>query len=79
MTPLCGDERFKEFMQVIEDLKEQAVEFAATHDSVKDTRATLAALGTVRSYIDILGIYKNAIHVIEDEQRRFEEEKEQAS
>ncbi len=77
LTPLAADERFATFMDLVRELKDSAVEFAATHDSVKDSRATLAALGTVRAYLDILSIYENALHAIADEQTRLDELKAQ--
>lgn len=77
MTPLISDQRFQEYMELIRELKDGAVEFAATHDAVKDARATLAALGSVRAYLDIISVYDSAVAAVEDEQRRFAEMHEQ--
>lgn len=79
MTPLCADDNFKTFMGLIRDMKDEAVEFAATHDQVKDVRLTVASLGAVRTYLEIISVHDNALHYIEEEIRRFEESKEQAS
>lgn len=60
MADLIHDPRFQTFCDALKELREQAVAFAVTHDSVKDQRATIAALGEVRAYDDILAVVKNA-------------------
>lgn len=59
ILPLVGDPRFQDYMQVIEDLKEKALDDATTFDSVNSARATVAALGTVRAYKEIIAIHES--------------------
>lgn len=74
MEPLLGDPRFDEFLKAVKELKEQAVELAIGHDTVKSDRATLASLGEIRAYVAILDIAENHRMQIEMEQdRRIEE------
>ncbi len=79
MAPLVADQRFQDYMDLIREMKDGAVEFAATHDSVKDARATISALGSVRTYLDIISVYDSARSMVEDEQARFAEQQAQGS
>lgn len=58
MASLLPNTNFQEFLEVLRDLREAAVAYAISHDTIKDQRNTLAALGEVRAYDDILGIAK---------------------
>lgn len=59
MFPLITDDRFDAFLDTVKELRDEAVSFAISHDSVKSDRATLSSLGEVRAYTDILGIAEN--------------------
>lgn len=73
MQPLVEDERFRRFMDLIVSMKDQAVELAAMHDTVKEERATIAALGAIRTYLDIIAVYENHQGQIDELRQRSEE------
>lgn len=79
MFPLIGDDRFTTFLETVRELKEDAVQFAVSNDSVKSDRATLSALGEIRAYTDILGIAENYKLQLEAAADRNTEEAEQVS
>lgn len=58
MRDLVQDPRFGEFVNAIRELKEGAVAYAVSHTTVRDQRESLAALGEVRAYSDIISIYE---------------------
>lgn len=76
MQPLVMDERFREFMDLIVSMKDSAVELAAMHDTVKEQRATIAALGAIRTYLDIIAVYENHCAQIVDLNERQEEQRQ---
>lgn len=75
LYPLIGDPRFDTFLSEVRQLRDAAVDFAITHESVKSDRATLSALGEVRAYTDLLNIAENYKAQLE---ARMEQEAEQA-
>lgn len=64
MIPLVGDTRFIEFMEVVKDYKELAVENSLLDATIANERLTLASLGEVRAYKDIIGIYENNLEIV---------------
>ncbi len=48
---------FASFISTLREQKEAAIAYAVSHTSVKDERETLAALGEIRTYSDIIAIY----------------------
>ena len=76
MFPLIGDTRFLEFVEVLRDLREQAVAFAVSHDSVKDARATTRTLGEIAAYNDIIGVADNYKAQLDEQQAMAEEAKQ---
>ena len=58
MADLCRDPRFEEFISTLRDMKEGAVAYAVQHTTVRDQRESLAALGEVRAYSDIISLYE---------------------
>lgn len=77
MLPLVGDPRFRDFMGVIDELKEEAMEFAVSHESVKDERVCTAALGEVRTYKNILAIYASYQDQARQERNRLDAARQQ--
>lgn len=72
MSTLLPNPNFHEFIDAIRELREGAVMYAVTHTAVKDQRESLAALGEVRAYTDIIGIvdsYMQNKQQTEDEQQ----------
>lgn len=59
MFPLVADSRFNEFIDVLRELKDEAVLFAVSHDSAKDARATTRVLGEISAYCDIISVADN--------------------
>lgn len=59
MLPLMGDTRFHAFIELIEELKEDAYIYAVGETALKNERVSIAALGESRAYHEILGIYQN--------------------
>jgi hypothetical protein len=76
MEPLLGDDRFTTFLDAVKELKEEAIGRSIMHDSVRSDRATLAAMGEIRAYVDILNIAEDYRLQIESEQDRAIEEAE---
>lgn len=76
MGPLSRDPRFQEFLDTIEDFKGAAMAWAVDHDSVKDARATLANLGEVRAYMNILETAKSIRQHAEEQAAREQENQE---
>jgi hypothetical protein len=58
MSSLVSNENFQVFMETIQELKDGAVDYAVGHTTVRDQRESLAALGEVRAYTDILAIFR---------------------
>lgn len=59
MFSLCGNPEFIHFLETIQELKDEAIAFAITHESIKSDRTTLSSLGEVRAYTDILSVAEN--------------------
>ena len=59
MSSLVQNPNFVEFMGTLTDLREGAIAYAVSHTTVRDQRETLAALGEVRCYDDILDVYRS--------------------
>lgn len=59
MTPLVGLPQFGDFMELIGELRDGAVERAVMPETLKNQRMTLASAGEVRAYLDILSIYQS--------------------
>lgn len=74
--PLVGDPRFQDFMELMAQLKDEAIEFACSHDAVTSSRATLAALGEVRTYRNILSIYENQKVEADERANQLDEQQE---
>jgi hypothetical protein len=58
MASLVASPNFVEFIEALRELKEGAVSYAVQHTTVRDQRETLAAMGEIRAYSDIIGIYE---------------------
>lgn len=79
MFPLISDPRFSvDFMGVLREQRDEAVAYAISHDSVRDERRTLAALGEIRAYNDILAIAENYHTQLEERANREIEQAEHA-
>ena len=82
MFPLIGDDRFLKFMEVLKELKDEAVEFSVSHDGVRDERVSLVSKGEVRTYLNILAVcesYKLQAEQTEaTRQERAEQERQEA-
>jgi hypothetical protein len=76
MSGLIADPRFKDFMDLVRSLKDAAVELSATHETVSNERTTLAAIGSVRAYLDIIGVYDSALAAAEEQIAHAAEEAE---
>ncbi len=76
LFPLVTDERFQRFLSVLRDLREEAVAFAVSHDSVKDARATTRSLGEIAAYNDIIGVADNYKAQLDEQQAMAEEAKQ---
>lgn len=79
MMPLLADTRFAEFINAVRDLKEEAVANAILDETVRNKRIARAAIGEIRCYRDIIGIYENFLEQAEQEKIRLDEEREAAS
>lgn len=66
MFPLMGDDRFHAFMDLLEDMKNEAVGYYVDNDSIKCDRLSLAARGEVRAYLNILAVRDNYQEQIEN-------------
>lgn len=73
MFPLVNDPRFRDFMAVVDELRDEAMDFAVSHDSVKDERVCLAALGEVRTYKNLLAIYDSYKEQAQQERNRLDD------
>jgi len=59
MATLIANTNFEAFIELVDELKDEAFFEAVSKDSVKDQRLSLAALGEARALNDIIGIYEN--------------------
>lgn len=74
LEPLLGDTRFTDFLDTVKELKDEAVITAALQGTISNERTTLAALGEIRAYLDILGIAENyKLQIEADAERKAEE------
>lgn len=60
IAPLLGHPNFENFVQLIRQMREQAIEDACTDSVVADERASMAAIGEIRTYKAILDTYDQA-------------------
>ena len=67
MTGLLGYPHFAVFADTLRELREGAVAYAVEHTTVKDERESLAALGEIRAYGNILSIVDGAKDRLEEE------------
>lgn len=58
MASLIPNSNFTEFMRTVQELREQAVTYAVNHQTLADERKTIAALGEIAAYDDILAVYR---------------------
>lgn len=73
MFPLMGDDRFHAFMDLLEDMKNEAVGYYVDNDSIKCDRLSLAARGEVRAYLNILAVRDSFREQIEQREEMREE------
>lgn len=59
MESLVQNTNFVHFMETIAELREGAVAYAVAHSTLENDRKTIAALGEVACYDDIIGVYKS--------------------
>lgn len=81
MMPLVGIPAFEKFMELVDEMREQSIAFAASGDGVRNQRETLAALGEVRCYSDLMALHTGMKMTVEeraDEEQRRRESDEQA-
>lgn len=64
MASLVQNTNFHEFMDTIAELREGAVSYAVLHSTVEGDRKTIAALGEVAAYDDILDVYRSHIEPV---------------
>lgn len=65
MEALLPDPRFHVFVDTIRELKEGAIAYAVQHTTVRDQRESLAALGEVRAYSDIISLADAHMNAVE--------------
>ena len=59
MFALKDNEHFRRFMELLADLKDDAVTFSVSHEGIQSERVSLAAKGEVRAYLNIIGAYES--------------------
>ena len=61
MTPLIAYPAFAEFMNIIRDLKDDAVSNSVSFETVASERNSLVSKGEVLAYLNILGVYESQL------------------
>jgi hypothetical protein len=56
MESLVANPNFEHFVDALREMKDGAVAYAVSHTTVRDQRESLAALGEVRAYSDIISL-----------------------
>lgn len=69
---LATDPRFRDFIEMIEDQKEISMEDALNDRVISNERLTLAALGEVRCYKNIISTYDAIVEAAEAKQEALE-------
>ncbi len=59
MFPLCGDTRFVEFMELIREQRDVAVQDAVSDRVLVNERMLSVALGEIRTYESILSVFES--------------------
>tara|TARA_R110000868_G_scaffold7251_4_gene39676 strand:+ start:3344 stop:3622 length:279 start_codon:yes stop_codon:yes gene_type:complete len=59
MFPLCGDSRFIEFMELVREQRDIAVQDAVTDRVIANERMLSVALGEIRCYESLLSVFEN--------------------
>ncbi len=59
MFPLCGDSRFIEFMELIREQRDVAVQDAVSDRVISNERMLSVALGEIRTYESILSVFES--------------------
>lgn len=58
MESLVANPNFEEFIDELRTMKDASILYAVSHTTVRDQRESLAALGEVRAYLDIIDAYE---------------------
>lgn len=61
IAQLAHDERFKLFIECIEEMKATALAEAVTNRSVENHAVLAGYMGEIRSYTDIISIFEDAL------------------
>jgi hypothetical protein len=59
ITPLVGLPQFADFMEIVRDLKDEAVAASVSFETVASERNSLVAKGEVMAWINLLAIYES--------------------
>ena len=59
MANLVRNQHFADFIEMLRDLKEEAVHAACLETTLKNERLTMATLGEVRVYDYIISVYED--------------------
>ncbi len=59
MFPLVGDSRFIDFMELVREQRDSAVQDAVTDRVIANERMLSVALGEIRCYESLLSVYEN--------------------
>ena len=65
MIPLIGDSRFQEFVEEVREQQKGAIADAVSERVVSSERLSLAAIGELRFYENILSFYDSQVEQIE--------------
>jgi hypothetical protein len=74
MTPLVGIPAFVEFMQLIKDLKDEAVANSVSFETSASERNSLVSKGEVLSYLNIIQTYEGELEQQEAQIRAAQQE-----
>lgn len=75
MTPLVGLPQFQKWMELIGELKNEAVAFSVDSDTVKSERESLVVKGEIRTYINLENIYRSEVEQLEAQARHEAEQR----
>lgn len=77
MTPLVLLPSFQNWIEVLRQTKESAVQYMINHTAVANERETLAAIGEVRAYSAIIQDYEAQREQLEQQARAEAEQRQQ--
>lgn len=78
MTPLVGIPQFADYIEMLKELKDEAVAYSVDSDTVKSDRESLVVKGEIRAYLNQINIYRGQIEQLSEKLRQDEETRQQA-